>query len=445
MTSTAPGFRACTEEKYSPGNLILMKMATQIFKMTIHNTKFYLSMYSLKSIIVVCASAMLLAGALSSCSYDDDIRETNDNVEVLQNDIATIQATVSSLTKQLSDARSEAASAQEQLDEAIKRLQSLEASYASKEYVDALNAKMAAEAKAEAAEAKAKAIQEAKDYADALLKKAQEYTDESVSELEQEIKALQAMVERLNTLYYTEKALKSVSLVPEYYDSQAPSGYVICYHNVQGPHFGTGEATWKINPDGANLKDAKFQIVNRSVISRAADPDASNLISDCTFEVNEDTTRIVSKFTVNTSNVSASGSSLDLIALRITVPASDGNGYITVQSDYYVLKGADLYPVVPVTGISFENTSIITNTNVKTEQLTVTVLPENATNKEVVWSSNKPNVASVDENGLVTIHKAGCVTITATTKDGGFSATCYIVIFEISIGDWGVGGLEPID
>ena len=41
----------------------------------------------------------------------------------------------------------------------------------------------------------------------------------------------------------------------------------------------------------------------------------------------------------------------------------------------------------------------------QTLQLAATVYPENATNKAVKWTSDDPEVASVDENGLVTVHK----------------------------------------
>lgn len=59
------------------------------------------------------------------------------------------------------------------------------------------------------------------------------------------------------------------------------------------------------------------------------------------------------------------------------------------------------------------------------ETLTATVLPDNATNKEVTWISDKPNVASV-ENGKVTAISAGDATITATA--GGKTATCKVTV-----------------
>lgn len=48
----------------------------------------------------------------------------------------------------------------------------------------------------------------------------------------------------------------------------------------------------------------------------------------------------------------------------------------------------------------------------------VRVVPDNATNKEVTWSSSNPSVASIDTNGTVTAKAAGTATITATAKDG---------------------------
>ena len=65
----------------------------------------------------------------------------------------------------------------------------------------------------------------------------------------------------------------------------------------------------------------------------------------------------------------------------------------------------------------------------KTLQLTSTVTPGNATNKEVTWSTSNKNVATVRENGLVIAKSAGTATITCTAKDGsGVKATCKITV-----------------
>lgn len=63
-----------------------------------------------------------------------------------------------------------------------------------------------------------------------------------------------------------------------------------------------------------------------------------------------------------------------------------------------------------------------------TQQLTATVLPENATNKAVTWSSSDTSVATVDATGLVTPVAKGTVTITATA--GGKIGTCSVIVVE---------------
>lgn len=64
----------------------------------------------------------------------------------------------------------------------------------------------------------------------------------------------------------------------------------------------------------------------------------------------------------------------------------------------------------------------------KTLTLTAEITPENATNKNVSWTSSDTAVATVDNSGKVTALKAGETTITATTEDGGKTATCTVKV-----------------
>ena len=86
--------------------------------------------------------------------------------------------------------------------------------------------------------------------------------------------------------------------------------------------------------------------------------------------------------------------------------------------------------VVPVLAMSIELDKTELDAMEMTEfQLTATVLPENTTNKGVVWSSSDNEIASVDETGLVKMLRVGSVVITATTVDGSnLSASCHITI-----------------
>lgn len=60
--------------------------------------------------------------------------------------------------------------------------------------------------------------------------------------------------------------------------------------------------------------------------------------------------------------------------------------------------------------------------------LTAMVLPENATNKTVTWSSNNSNVATVDQTGKIVGVSAGTANITATCNN--ISAICVVTIFK---------------
>jgi len=84
-------------------------------------------------------------------------------------------------------------------------------------------------------------------------------------------------------------------------------------------------------------------------------------------------------------------------------------------------------PEVPVEGISIEKnaTEIMVS---RKELLYVTISPSNATNKKAIWTSSNDAVATVDPWGEVTAVKEGTATMTVTTEDGGFSATCVVTV-----------------
>ncbi|MCR8630956.1 leucine-rich repeat protein [Paenibacillus radicis (ex Xue et al. 2023)] len=107
----------------------------------------------------------------------------------------------------------------------------------------------------------------------------------------------------------------------------------------------------------------------------------------------------------------------------LTVLAEDGK---TVQR--YTISTIPA-TAVRVTGItvSKETLSIVKDS---TQQLTATVSPTNAYNKDVSWSSSDENVATVDENGVVTAVAVGTVTIKATTVDGGFMAASMVTVLK---------------
>ena len=101
--------------------------------------------------------------------------------------------------------------------------------------------------------------------------------------------------------------------------------------------------------------------------------------------------------------------------------------------------------IVEVTGITLDAASHeITIGNQRT--LTATVLPENATNKLVEWSSSNSSVAEV-ENGVIIAKSIGSAVITAKAVSGGYAATCNITVVpkvEITSFDASVMGVYAL-
>lgn len=91
---------------------------------------------------------------------------------------------------------------------------------------------------------------------------------------------------------------------------------------------------------------------------------------------------------------------------------------------------------IPVTGVTVAPT---TGSVTVGEQLTLTatVAPSDATNKAVTWSSSDDTIATVTD-GVVTGIAAGDATITVTTVDGSFTATCGVTVEAATVAVTGV-------
>ncbi|MDY3972547.1 MAG: Ig-like domain-containing protein [Clostridia bacterium] len=87
-----------------------------------------------------------------------------------------------------------------------------------------------------------------------------------------------------------------------------------------------------------------------------------------------------------------------------------------------------------VTGITLSDKVIELGTGY-TAKLKATVYPTNATDKSVTWTSADPAVASVSSDGTVTGLSYGKTTVTATTNDGGKTASCIVKVKPIDIID----------
>lgn len=82
---------------------------------------------------------------------------------------------------------------------------------------------------------------------------------------------------------------------------------------------------------------------------------------------------------------------------------------------------------VAVTGVSLDKSTIALAVG-ETSTLAATVLPANATNKAVIWTSSDPTIATVTSGGGVEGVADGNATITATTEDGTKTANCTVTV-----------------
>lgn len=102
---------------------------------------------------------------------------------------------------------------------------------------------------------------------------------------------------------------------------------------------------------------------------------------------------------------------------RITVTTVDGS--------YTAYCDVEVGPI-PVASVTIK--PILSLKVGQVETLVASVLPEDATNKHVTWSSSDPSVASVGITGEVRAHKTGSTVITVTTQDGNRTATCNVQV-----------------
>ena len=120
-------------------------------------------------------------------------------------------------------------------------------------------------------------------------------------------------------------------------------------------------------------------------------------------------------------------------SLVVTAPA-------TLPGKVKSVKAVKYVPPVLVESITLNKQSTSIGVD-STMTLTATVLPDNATDKSVTWSSSNTGVATVDQNGVVTGVASGTAHIIATANDGsGVADTCTVSVYLVQIAI--IGGVQ---
>lgn len=102
-----------------------------------------------------------------------------------------------------------------------------------------------------------------------------------------------------------------------------------------------------------------------------------------------------------------------------------GTATITATVGSYTAT-CEVTVAVPVTGVSLDKATMSLTAG-STGTLTATINPENATNKNLTWTSDNEAVVAVSD-GVVSAVAAGTANITVTTADGGKTATCVVTV-----------------
>jgi len=283
------------------------------------------------------------------------------------------------------------------------------------------------------------------------------YGDHSYHSNSELFKALTANPDFCRDFINTMMDLYNVNFHPDVYEPKL-NEYAASYGPLMGDSSKGYFARWGGWPDQFNNKvnDARKYLRDiRSAMTGVYLPQYFNAsgLTNVTFAAKHDNNIMNSiPMKINTVTPPASGGTWTgqyFQSSPITVTANDINGYNFVD---WTVTGGDITSgnggriitvtlnnsnvqitanysaniiVVPVTSVSINKYSLLLSAG-RSEKLTASVLPLDATYKTVMWSSNNNSVAIVDQNGNVKAVAAGTAAITAAA--GSVSKTCDVTV-----------------
>jgi uncharacterized protein YjdB len=125
---------------------------------------------------------------------------------------------------------------------------------------------------------------------------------------------------------------------------------------------------------------------------------------------------------------SSSGAGASVSSSGLVTAIALGSATVTVTTvDGSFSKSCAVTVIpVPVSGITLNKASATLAAG-QSETLVATVAPSDAANKQLTWATSDVNVAAVSDGQVLAI-SAGSATITATTVDGAFAASCVVTV-----------------
>lgn len=159
---------------------------------------------------------------------------------------------------------------------------------------------------------------------------------------------------------------------------------------------------------------------------------------DVSLKVGEDRQLDATVYPINADDKSIVWTSADESIAKVSedgivTAVAPGNTQILAVSNYNheITDACAVTVIQPATGIALDKTQVELIEE-ESMQLRANVLPENASNKGVSWTSSDMSIAMISQDGMLYAIKPGKATIMATAVDGGFSALCRVVVMENS-------------
>ena len=224
----------------------------------------------------------------------------------------------------------------------------------------------------------------------------------------------------------------------------------LLYTGTKG-HNGSKAAAFKGNSNGLRYMSMKSMLGNPSIIGKGAYLSFwAKAYTDSALTTSKATDTGIKVYGLASSKVTVSNlndvrTSVDVTIkassewARYEVPISDSKNYYgfgfyinSSTTVYLVVDDVEIYTAnpyaenIPVEDISITPTVLDLEVG-QHSTLTPTFTPANATNKGIDWTTDDNTVATVS-NGTVNAVGAGTATITATSQDGGFTATCDVTV-----------------
>ena len=199
---------------------------------------------------------------------------------------------------------------------------------------------------------------------------------------------------------------------------------------VNGHAVGSATITVK-TPDGKGSASCTVTVTDKDGVTVTVNPTSVTLEKGATVTLELNVT-VSGKITDKTVKWTSSNENVAKVDSNGKVTAvNTGSATITATSNADKNQKATCAVEVKAAVAAVKSVKLNKNTMElavnETSQLTATVDPAEA-NQEVVWNSSNSSVASVSEAGVVTAHKAGEATITATSKDGSKSDSCKVTV-----------------